>query len=135
MYRQISEARVRYGETDQMGYVYYGNYALYFEVGRVECMRSLGISYKWMESQGIHMPVLDLNCKYYQPARYDDLIRIETRITEMPASRIRFEYSIMNEAGVLLTEGTTKLAFLSATTGKPVRSPEKLREVLTPFFP
>lgn len=135
MYRHLSEARIRYGETDQMGYVYYGNYALYFEVGRVECLRSLGISYKWMEEQGIHMPVLDLHCKYFQPARYDDLIRIETRLIDMPTSRIRFEYRIMNESGKLLTEGTTTLAFLAAPTGKPVRAPEKLREVLTPYFP
>lgn len=135
MYRHIAETRIRYGETDQMGYVYYGNYALFFEVGRVECMRSLGISYKWLESQGIQMPVLELQCKYLQPARYDDLIRIETRITDLPTARIRFEYKIMSETGVLLTEGMTSLAFIAKETGKPLRAPEPLRAVLAPFFP
>ncbi len=135
MYRHLTETRIRYGETDQMGYVYYGNYALFFEIGRVECMRSLGISYKWLEQQGVHMPVLELHCKYLHPARYDDLIRIETRITDSPTSRIRFEYRIMNETGTLLTEGATTLAFLSAETGKPLRAPQALRNVLAPFFP
>ena len=84
--------RVRYAETDKMGYVYYGNYATYYEVGRVEALRKLGMSYKEMEDEGIMLPVLSFNIKYFKPAFYDDLLTIKTSITEMPNTRIKFEY-------------------------------------------
>jgi acyl-CoA thioester hydrolase len=79
MYSAETKIRVRYGETDQMGYLYYGYYALYYEVGRAEAIRELGFTYKQMEDMGIMMPVAELNAKYYRPAKYDDLITVKTR--------------------------------------------------------
>jgi acyl-CoA thioester hydrolase len=84
--------RVRYGETDQMGYCYYGNYAQYLEIGRVEALRSIGIRYKDLENDGVMLPVLDFQIKYISPAKYDDLLTIETTIEEVTGSRIFFTY-------------------------------------------
>jgi acyl-CoA thioester hydrolase len=114
------QIRVRYAETDQMGYVYYGNYATYFEVARVETFRSIGFSYKEMEDEGIMMPVLEYKTKYIKPAYYDDLLTIKVMINEKPGVRIRFEYEVYNEAKVLLNVSETTLVFVSKTTGKPI---------------
>lgn len=113
------EIRVRYAETDQMGYVYYGNYATYFEVARVETFRAVGFSYKEMEDEGIMMPVLEYKTKYIKPAYYDDLLTIKVSIKEKPGIRIRFEYEVYNEAGVLLNVSETTLVFVNKNTGKP----------------
>lgn len=126
--------RVRYGETDQMGYVYYGNYAQYFEIGRVETLRSLDISYRSMEEEGIMLPVLHLEVKYLAPALYDDLLEIETVIPVLPSSRIKFEHRIFNGDEKLITEGRVELAFVDKKTGRPKRAPNYILEALSPYF-
>lgn len=119
-----TKLRVRYGETDQMGYAYYGWYAQYFEVARVELLRSLGTDYRTLEEQGVMLPVLEFKIKYLKPARYDDLLTIRTRVPEMPRARIRFEYETLNEAGELLNQGETTLVFVDKKTGRPCAAPE-----------
>lgn len=116
--------RVRYGETDQMGVVYHGNYPEYLEMGRVEWLRSLGISYKEMEENGCMLPVISLSLKYKKPAVYDDRITVVTRLKNIPTVRIQFEYEIVSENGELLATAETELAFLNTITRKPMRCPE-----------
>ena len=118
--------RVRYGETDRMGYVYYGNYASYFEVARVEMLRSLGISYKKIEDDGVMLPVLEFKIKYFKPAFYDDELIIRTRITSLPGVRIHFEYETYNSKEELLNKAETTLVFVDIKTGKPRNIPEDL---------
>ncbi|MBS1487923.1 MAG: acyl-CoA thioesterase [Bacteroidetes bacterium] len=134
MYRSEIKIRVRYGETDQMGYVYYGNYAMYYEVARVESLRQLGITYKELEDGGVMMPVLENKSKYFSPALYDDELRIVTTIKNKPGVRISFHYEIFNESGKLIHEGETLLAFVKKETGRPCRPPEYFDQVLKPFF-
>lgn len=134
MYKHSTQIRVRYGETDQMGYVYYGNYAVYFEVGRVEALRNLGMSYKQLEQEGIMMPVLEHTSRYLQPATYDELLTLVTCVKEIPRARITFYYEIYNEADRLIHSGETQLVFLNATTMRPCRPPETLLALLRPFF-
>lgn len=126
--------RVRYAETDQMSVVYYGNYPQYFEIGRVEALRSLNMSYKQMELEGIMLPVLKLEIKYIRPATYDDLLTITTKISELPSFRITFEHEIHNEAGELLTLGMVQLVFVNIKTKRPCRAPENFMKILAPFF-
>ena len=114
-----NKLRVRYAETDRMGYVYYGNYATYFEVARVESFRQIGFSYKELEESGILMPVLEYKTKYLKPAKYDDLLTIKVRITEKPEVRIKFDYEVYNEIGALLTIAETVLVFVNKESGKP----------------
>ena len=134
MLTQILEIRVRYGETDQMSYVYYGNYAQYFEMGRVEWLRNLGVSYKSMEDDGIMLPVLDLNVKYLKPAKYDDLLTLKTTLLKIPSVKIEFNFEIFNEENELLTTGYTKLVFIDRKKNKPTRCPQFLIEKITPLF-
>ncbi|MCB0496271.1 MAG: acyl-CoA thioesterase [Cyclobacteriaceae bacterium] len=133
MYSKETEVRVRYSETDQMGYVYYGNYAAYYEVGRVEALRSLGMSYRSLEESGIMMPVLESNSRFIKPAKYDDLIRMQINIPSLPTSRITFEYKLFL-GDVLIHEGNTTLAFVNMETGRPVRAPGKMIDLLKPFY-
>ena len=100
-----TKIRVRYGETDQMGYMYYGNYAQFYEVGRVELLRSLGMTYESMEASGIMMPVLELKCKYLKPALYDQEITVKVIIEKMPGIRIHFNYELYNEQEELINIG------------------------------
>ena len=116
--------RVRYGETDQMGFVYYGVYAQYYEVGRVEAMRSLGLSYKEMEDSGILMPVINLTVNYKKPALYDDEVRIVTTVKEIPSLRITFHYECFNQKNELLNNGTVTLVFLDKQKNKPTLPPQ-----------
>lgn len=134
MYTSETHIRVRYGETDQMGYVYYGNYAMYYEVARVESLRQLGFSYKELEQMGVMLPVLENHTKYFAPALYDDLLRIKTTIREKPGVRIRFHYEIYNADSKLINEGETLLVFVNKTNGKPCRPPEVFQNLLDPFF-
>lgn len=134
MFKTEVKIRVRYAETDQMNYVYYGRYAEYFEVARVEALRELGLSYKKMENEGIMLPVLSYNVKYIKPAYYDDLLTLETTIAELPSSRITFYYNVINEKGDLVCKAETTLVFINKLTGKPGRPPESLLEKLSPFF-
>ena len=135
MYTHVTNLRVRYAETDQMDIVYYGNYAQYFEVGRTECIRELGFTYKTMEEMGIRMPVVEMEVRYLRPAHYDDLITIKTILKELPADHsISFYNEVYNEKGKLLTTGKVTLFFISSETGKRASMPETLREKLLPYF-
>lgn len=134
MYQSETSVRVRYGETDQMAYVYYGVYAMYYEVARVESLRRLGVTYKELEASGVMMPVLENHSKFLMAARYDELLKIVTTIREKPTVRIKFEYEIFNEQNKLINQGETLLAFVDTKTGRPCRPPELMMNVLTPFF-
>lgn len=130
MFTHETTLRVRYGETDRMGYVYYGDYAEYFEVGRVEALRSLGFPYRLLEDRGIMLPVRDMHVRYHRPARYDDLITVRTTIASLPAASIHFSYGLHAEDGTLLTEATTTLVFVDAHTMRPRRAPQELVDAL-----
>ena len=134
MYTSETFVRVRYGETDQMGYVYYGNYAMYYEVGRVESLRQLGLTYKELEEMGVMMPVLENKSNYHQAALYDDRLKIVTTIKEKPSVRICFTYTIYNEVGKLVHSGETHLAFVNKKSGKPCRPPQIFMDLLKPYF-
>lgn len=135
MIRAESKFRVRYAETDQMGYVYYGRYAEYFEVGRVEAMRLLGFSYKDVEDRGILMPVIELNVQYKKPAFYDDEITVITFLKQLPEGyRIKFEYETRNAQNDLLNTGSVSLVFIDKTQNKMVKVPDWFLQGLLPFF-
>jgi len=124
------KVRVRYSETDQMGVVYHGNYAQYFEMGRVEWLRNLGLSYSYMEKNGIMLPVVSLTINYKKPARYDDLITVRTILKKQQGVKIEFDYEIHNEAGELLTTGSSVLVFVDMKIGRPVLPPDYVLEAL-----
>ncbi|MEI6184599.1 MAG: thioesterase family protein [Bacteroidota bacterium] len=135
MYQYTTQIRVRYAETDQMGVVYYGNYAQYFEVGRVETIRSLGMSYKALEDMGVMLPVVEMNIKYLRPAQYDDVLNIQSTIKELPDKHIiQFHQDIYNEAGKMITSGVVLLYFLDKESRKRVNIPKELHEKLAVFF-
>ena len=122
--------RTRYAETDQMGVVYYGNYPQYLELGRVEWLRAIGLTYKEMEAEGIMMPVVSLQIQYKKPALYDELITIRTKLKYLPSTKIEFDYEILNEKGELLSTANTILVFVDAKTFRPVRCPEKVLDLI-----
>ncbi len=130
MFSSETILRVRYAETDRMGYVYYGNYATYFEVARVDGLRTLGYSYKEMEDSGIIMPVLEFAIKYFKPAYYDDELRIVSTIHEMPTTRLRFEHETYNSKNELLNKAHVILVMVSKATGKPCHAPEYFIDAL-----
>jgi acyl-CoA thioester hydrolase len=135
MFVSETQIRVRYAETDQMGVVYYGNYAQYFEVARAESIRQLGYTYKEMEAEGVIMPVVELHCKFLRPANYDDLLTIKSTVKELPADhRIEFHQEVFNEKGKLLTTGNVVLYFVTAKDMQKTTMPLKLRETLQRFF-
>ena len=135
MYTYDYKKRVRYGETDQMGYLYYGNYPQYYEIGRVEMMRSLGLSYREMESElQVMMPVMHLEVRYVRPAYYDELLTIRTTLREMPEDTITFHMEIFNEVGKLVNGGRVKLCFVNTESGKRVQVPDLLKVKLLGFF-
>lgn len=128
------EIRVRYAETDKMGYVYYGHYATYFEVARVETLRSIGISYRELEDSGIMLPVLEYKSRFRKPARYDDLLTVRTYIRERPSARIVFDYEVFNQEKELLNVSETTLVFVNSNTGKPCPAPAGVLKQLEPYF-
>lgn len=135
MFIAETQIRVRYAETDQMGVVYYGNYAQYFEVARAESIRQLGYTYKEMEAAGIIMPVVELHCKYLRAANYDDLLTIKSTVKELPAGhRIEFYQEVFNEKGKLLTVGRVVLYFMSAKDMTKAQMPGELKKKLERFF-
>ncbi|MEN9599962.1 MAG: hypothetical protein RL596_2283 [Bacteroidota bacterium] len=135
MYEHSTTVRVRYAETDQMDIVYYGNYAQYFEVGRVECIRDLGFSYKKMEEMGVRMPVVKLEIEYLRPAHYDELLTIKTVIKELPIKHeIVFYHEVYNEKKKIITRGKVELFFIDIATNKRTHMPGDLRTTLAPFF-
>jgi acyl-CoA thioester hydrolase len=129
------DIRVRYADTDQMNVVYHANYATYFEIGRTEAIRTLGITYREMEDMGIEMPVTEIDMRFLRPARYDDLIKVRTSLRHLPDNhRIEFYQEIFNDKGKLITSGKVTLYFLNKATKKRAVMPEALRERLAPFF-
>lgn len=126
-----TKTRIRYGETDQMGVVYHGNYAQYFEIARTEWLRSLGITYKDMENEGVMLPVVSLSFKFLDSAKYDDIITIKISIKKPPVVKIEFDYEILNEEGKLLTTGNSVLAFMNMKTGKPMKCPDYILDRLS----
>ncbi|MXN90666.1 YbgC/FadM family acyl-CoA thioesterase [Flavobacterium sp. Sd200] len=124
------KVRVRYAETDQMGVVYHGNYAQYFEMGRVEWLRNLGVSYSDMEKQGVMLPVVSLMLNYKKPARYDDLLTVRTILKKQEGVKIEFDYEIYNEVAQLLTTGNSVLVFVDMKTGRPTTPPEYVKKAL-----
>ena len=126
-----TELRVRYGETDQMGVVYHGVYAQYFEVGRTEWLRKFGVTYKQMENEGIMLPVISLNINFKRPARYDDLIKVKTQLSEKPTAKISFNYELFNDENDLLATGSTTLVFMDMEKNRPIRCPEDLLKKLS----
>lgn len=124
------KVRVRYAETDQMGMVYHGNYAQYFELGRVEWLRNLGVSYKLMEEAGVMLPVVALSMNYKKPARYDDELRVLTIYKNQTSVKIEFDYEIYNEKNELLTTGNSVLVFVDMKTGRPTLPPDYIKEML-----
>ncbi len=130
MKKNLINLRVRYGETDQMGIVYYGNYAQYLEQGRTEWLRELGFSYKWMEDNNIHLPVINLCIDFKFPAYYDDVLTVTTSLKRIPEVRIEFYYEIHNQEGKLLVTANTTLVFVNSTTKKLMKAPDYLLEKL-----
>ncbi len=124
------QIRVRYGETDQMGVVYHGNYALYLEMGRIEWLRKLGISYKSMEESGIMLPVVSLHINYKKSAGYDDVINVKTQLKNKPTAKIEFEYEITNEKGDILTTASTILVFVDMKTSRPIKAPQYILNLI-----
>jgi acyl-CoA thioester hydrolase len=125
-----TKIRVRYGETDQMGVVYHANYAVYFEVGRTEWLRELGLSYSGMEADGIMLPVISLAINYKNSARYDDVLKVKTKLKKRPTASIEFEYELRNESDVLLATGSTILVFMNVEKNRPTRCPKYILDKL-----
>ncbi len=126
---------MHYALTDQMGVVYYGNYAQFYEIGRTEAIRQLGYTYKDIEAMGIIMPVVEMNSKFLRPAKYDDLITVKTTLREMPTGHaINFFFEIFNEEDKLLNAGNVILYFMEAVTMKRAKMPDDLEEKLKGYF-
>ncbi|MCP9234955.1 thioesterase family protein [Lewinella sp. JB7] len=127
--------RVRYAETDQMGYLYHGHYALLYEIGRVEMLRELGRSYATLESrEGVMMPVMSMNQRFIRPAHYDEVLTITTTLRHVPEQTITFHFEIHNEQGKLVNGGSIKLCFVEVATQRRVSAPEYLLQIIRPYF-
>lgn len=135
MYNHVMKIRVRYAETDQMGYVYYGNYAQYYEMGRVEMIRSLGLTYKDLEEiHGVFMPVMSMSIRYVRPAFYDNHLKISTSVKKIPERHIDFQVEIFNEADQIVNQAKLRLFFIKKETGERVNAPSVLVDKLKPYF-
>lgn len=135
MYSQEFTYRVAYADTDMMGYMYYGNYARLYEIGRVELIRSLGITYYTMEREmGIMLPVVNVESRYLKPALYDDVLKVTTLLTEMPDKMITFYYNIANSKDELIHKAEVKLFFVDMSTGKRISCPEFITDNLKAWF-
>ncbi len=134
MFTSEVQLRVRYADTDQMGYVYYGKYASFYEIARVEALRSIGVSYKSLEEQGIMMPVWENHSYYLQPAQFDEVLTIKVLVKEIPMAKMIFTYEIYNESFQLIHKGETVLVFMNKETRKIMRAPQMLIEILKPYF-
>jgi len=135
MISSVTKIRVRYADTDQMKYVYYSKYLEYFEQGRSDLLRQVGLPYPEIENMGYFLPVIEAYVKYRQPARYDELLEVKTLLREIPAARIRIEYEVLrSEEATLIAEGHTVHSIVAAATGKPVRAPQAFVEALTAAF-
>lgn len=130
MKSHVSYVKVRYAETDQMGVVHHGNYAQYFEIARLEWLKAIGVSYKKMEETGVMLPVYELQTKFLKPAVFEDELKIEVKLKELPSVKITFEYVIYNQNKELLTTGATTLVFMDAISKKPIRCPKYILDKL-----
>lgn len=120
------QIRIRYGETDQMGVVYHGNYAQFLEIGRIEWLKKLGVSYKTMEENGVMLPVISLHIDFKKSACFDDLIKVKTKLVKIPTARIEFDYEIRNDKNEILTFAKTILAFVDMKTKRPIKCPQHI---------
>ncbi len=134
MYTFNTQIRVRYSETDQMGFVYYGHYFTYYEVARVESLRALGYSYRQLEGAGFILPVLENHIQYLQPAKYDELLTVKASVSKPPSVRLFFNYEIINLKGDVINRAETILVFLNKETNKPARPPQFFRDLFSPYF-
>lgn len=135
MYIHTTHKRVRYGETDQMGYLYYGNYCLLYEIGRVEAFRELGVSYKYLEEElKIMMPVINVESRFIKPAKYDDLLCIKTILKTLPGKIIHYFFEILNQNDELLHKAEVKLCFVDMKSNKMVLPPIYITDKLTNYF-
>ena len=130
MKRHHTFVKVRYAETDQMGVVHHGNYPQYLEIARLDWLDQLGVSYRTMEAEGVMLPVYQLNMRFLKPAIFDEELRVETELKEIPRAKIEFFYEIFNEKNELITTASTILVFMDSTTKKPIRCPEYILEKL-----
>ena len=131
MIKSLTKIRVRYADTDQMRVVYHGKYLEYFELGRSDLIRNLGLPYSQMESEGIFLPVVEAFAKYRRPAHYDELLVVESEVKEIPAASLRIEYHVFRDGeNELLAEGYTVHSFLNIKTGKPTRAPKAFVDIL-----
>lgn len=126
MIENITPLKIRYSETDQMGYAHHGNYAQYFEIGRLELLRDLGISYKKMEEEGLILPVYSISTRFIKPAKFDDSLTLKTILRELPSARITFEYEIYNSQNIKISTGETILVFVDTKKNRPIRIPKEL---------
>lgn len=134
MLTSTTQIRVRYADTDKMGVVYHSNYAIFFEVGRTEMFREIGLPYDEMEKNNIMLPLVDLHINYKRPAHYDELLTVTTKLCELPNVKIKFEYEIHNKKGELLVDGYTTLVFIDTTRNRPTRMPDSIKSILEKYF-
>lgn len=135
MLKHITEIRVRYGDTDQMKFAYHGRYLDYFEIGRSEMMRDNGLPYKTVEDAGYHMPVVETMIKFKNPAFYDELLLIESRVEKLPLIKVRIDHTITSkERSVIICEGYIELVFVDSKLGKPVRAPNFFLDVIKKYY-
>ena len=135
MFVTETQIRIHYALTDQMGMVYHGHYAQFYEIGRAEAIRQIGYTYKDIEEMGIIMPVVDIHSRFLRPAKYDDLITVKTTLKELPHHhKIVFHHEIYNEQDELLNTGDITLYFIDAKTMKRGEMPEELKEKLIGYF-
>ena len=134
MYSHAIKYRVCYADTDKMGYVYYGNYARLYEIARVETLRSLGVSYKDLEDNGIGLPVFEHNSTFLAPGLYDDELTVICQVDQLPTAKIQFSYRIKNTEGQLINEGKTTLVFMNMLQKKVIKAPEWIVNALMPYF-
>lgn len=127
------QIRVRYGETDQMGVVHHGNYALYLEMGRTEWLRKMGLSYNEMEKSGVMLPVISMSLNYKKSALYDEVIKVKTQLKKLPSVKIEFDYEITNSAGEVLVMANTVLAFIDMNSKRPMKCPDYILKKVESF--
>ncbi len=134
MLESTMKFRVRYAETDQMGIVHHANYPIYYEMGRTEMFRNIGLPYDEMERRGIILPLIDLHCNYKRSAYYDEELTLITQLRELPTARIRFDYIIRNGNDEVINEGYTTLVFMDAEKRRPMRIPQDIDDELVQYF-
>lgn len=135
MQKHFTEVRVRYADTDQMRFAYNGKYFEYFEVGRTEMMREVGLPYELIEKSGFFMPVIETKIHFFAPAFYDELLVIETRVEKLPAVKVHIDHVIKaKERDIIICEGYVELAFLDAKNNRPTRAPKLFIDAVKKYY-